>query len=182
MVQELRAATRQLHERLDHGLPLAREQAGLADYLQHLVILRDWQLALTPWLVRTDCDLSGLALAQQDIDDGPAPDVAERLAPIDTAAMEVADDGSEAFCWGVAYVLEGSRLGGLVLYRRLHARLAPHPLRYLRQRSDNGRAWPETMGLLRRQLHAESARRSACAGAVVAFQLLVRRFEAAGCL
>lgn len=180
-IQALRAATRGLHERLDRGLPLAREHASLGDYVQHLEILRDWQGALTPWLARTDCDLSGLSLAQQDIDDGPVSP-APVLAPIDAAPIRRADDGSDAFCWGAAYVLEGSRLGGQVLYRRLQRQLAPHPLRYLRQRFENGRPWPETMALLRRRLDGESARSSACVGAVAAFALLVRRFEDAGCL
>ncbi|APW37849.1 hypothetical protein RD110_12085 [Rhodoferax koreense] len=180
-VEELRTATRSLHDRLDRDLPLAREHADLADYVRHLMVMRDWQCALVPWLTRTDCDLSGLALAQQDIDDGPTLS-APALAPIDTTPMRLADDGSAAFCWGATYVLEGSRLGGLVLYRRLHSRLAPHPLRYLRLRGETGRPWPETLALLRGQLVSPGERRSACRGAVAAFELLVRRFEDAGCL
>jgi heme oxygenase len=41
-------------------------------------------------------------------------------------------DASPAWRWGVCYVIEGSQLGGAVLYKRLHERLAPHPLRYLK--------------------------------------------------
>ncbi len=164
---------------MDLGLPLARESAGLSDYAQHLQVLQDWQTALTPWLARTGCDLSGLVLMAQDLADCAA-EALPLLAPLDPLAMRQADDGSDAFCWGAAYVLEGSRLGGQVLYRRLHRRLAPHPLRYLHQRTENVAAWPETLVVLRHQLSSASACDSACRGAVAAFEVLLARFELAG--
>ncbi|MDB5847401.1 MAG: hypothetical protein JWP29_1153 [Rhodoferax sp.] len=186
-VHHLRHATAALHERLDQGLPLARAEADLADYAQHLVVLRNWQLALAPWLMRTASDLSSLALIAHDLADcaghANASATARRAAgAVDMAPLRQADDGSDAFCWGVSYVLEGSRLGGQVLYRRLHLQLAPHPLRYLGERTACGPSWAETLASLRRHLHGDAARASGCAGAVAAFEMLLQGFEDAGCL
>ena len=70
-VQSLRAATRDLHQTLDRELPLARGDATLVDYRNHLLVLNAWQLALKPWLsVVLDNDWSQ-ALMAQDLADIP---------------------------------------------------------------------------------------------------------------
>ena len=38
----LRAATADLHAHIDRAMPLARSAPTLADYLAHLLLLRDW--------------------------------------------------------------------------------------------------------------------------------------------
>jgi heme oxygenase len=185
-VAALRTATQALHEQLDHSLPLARADAHLADYAAHLTVLRDWQRALAPWLSRAIIDPTALALLEQDLSDCPAPVCALAALPAlplpDLTALRQVDDGRDGFCWGIAYVVEGSRLGGQVLYRRLSQQLAPHPLRYLGQRGRAGASWPETLACLRIHLDARPELESACHGAVAAFELLVLRFRHAGCL
>ncbi|MDO9360814.1 MAG: biliverdin-producing heme oxygenase [Polaromonas sp.] len=182
-VQALRLATRSLHDTLDHGLPLARPGASLADYAVHLTVLRDWQIALAPWLVRAGSDLSSQALIDMDLKDcGAAADSIPALPALSTAPVLAEDDGSDAFCWGMAYVLEGSRLGGQVLYRRLQAPLAPHPLRYLGERHTHGRPWPQTLAALRLHLATPEALGAGCRGAVVAFTMLLARFRQTGAL
>ena len=182
-VQALRAATKSLHETLDHGLPLARPDADVRDYALHLTVLRDWQLALAPWLLRAGNDLSSQALMDEDLKDcGTAADAPSRLPSLLTTAVCAEDDGSDAFCWGVSYVLEGSRLGGQVLYRRLQVPLAPHPLRYLGARHTHGRPWPQTLAALRLHLASPEALDAGCRGAVAAFTLLLARFRQAGAL
>ena len=179
-VEELRRATRALHERLDSRLPLGLETPTLADYATHLCVLRDWQQALSPWLSRTASTTVSLALLAQDIEDcPPCRFPAAYLCAADMKLVLPVDDGSEAFCWGIAYVLEGSRLGGQVLYRRLHERLAPHPLRYL-QHGTGRPSWPDTLRALRSHLASPSSQTAACRGAVAAFELLLARFELAG--
>ena len=42
----LRAATADLHAHIDRAMPLARSAPTLADYLTHLLLLRDWLGAL----------------------------------------------------------------------------------------------------------------------------------------
>ena len=185
-IHALRDATRQLHAQLDRGLPLAQARATLADYARHLVVLRDWQQALAPWLSRTGRDVSSLELIARDLADCP-PCIggiggsADAMEPVDLTPVHRADDGSLAFCWGMAYVLEGSRLGGQVLSRRLQARLAPHPLRYLGERGADGASWGDTLKALREALATADARRAGCAGAVAAFQTRLLRFEELGC-
>lgn len=179
-VAELRRATHALHERLDSQLPLGRQAPSLADYATHLRVLRDWQQALAPWLSRTASMAGQITLLAQDLEDCPPcclPAAYVRAADLDVVLQ--VDDGSEAFCWGIAYVLEGSRLGGQVLYKRLHERLAPHPLRYL-QHGTGGPSWSETLKTLRAQLVSPPSQAAACRGAVAAFELLLARFELAG--
>ena len=176
----LRRATHALHQRLDSRLPLGRDVPSLADYAIHLCVLRDWQRALAPWLSRTASMVGSITLLAQDIEDCPPC----RLTPAylrvaDVGVVLPGDDGSEAFCWGVAYVLEGSRLGGQVLYGRLRAHLAPHPLRYL-QHGTGGPSWPDTLRALHMQLSSPCSQAAACCGAVAAFELLLARFELAG--
>ena len=181
-VVALRTATHGLHEQLDHSLPLARDDAVLTDYAAHLTVLRDWQRALAPWLTRAIMDPNALTLLEQDLSDCPAhAHVLAALPVLDLTALCQVDDGRDGFCWGIAYVVEGSRLGGQVLYRRLSQQLAPHPLRYLSQRGRMGASWPDLLACLRTQLEAEPERQSACNGAVAAFELLLR-FRHAGCI
>lgn len=182
----LRIATQALHEQLDHSLPLAHADADLADYAAHLTVLRDWQGALAPWLTRAIIDPAALALLEQDLSECPPQDhglAALLNLPLpDLTALRQADDGRDGFCWGIAYVVEGSRLGGQVLYRRLSQQLAPHPLRYLGQRARTGASWPETLARLRSHLDAGPELESACNGAVAAFELLLLRFRHARCI
>lgn len=179
----LRAATRSLHEQLDRSLPLARPDAALADYATHLTVLRDWQRALAPWLSRAITDPGALVLLEEDLSDCPAPAHALDPMPLpDLLALHQVDDGRDGFCWGIAYVVEGSRLGGQVLYRRLSQQLAPHPLRYLGQRGRAGVSWPDILACLRTHLKAGPELESACNGAVAAFELLLLRFRHAGCI
>ena len=182
-VAALRAATHALHEQLDHSLPLARADAGLADYAAHLTVLRDWQCALAPWLSRAIIDPAALALLEQDLRECPAHVHTLASLPVpDLTALRQADDGRDGFCWGIAYVVEGSRLGGQVLYHRLSQQLAPHPLRYLGQRGRTGASWPDMLACLRTRLDSSPELQSACNGAVAAFEMLLLRFRHAGCI
>lgn len=175
----LRHATASLHAEIDASLPLARPSPTLADYREHLSLLRDWTDALRRLpgdAARLDAQAAALHADLASCDDllGIAP----RLdAPPATGAAPtpapIADPG--AFGWGVAYVIEGSQLGGQVLYRRLAEPLAPHPLAYLQGAGrDTGARWKEFLSALRQQLVAPSQVQAACDGAVAAFALLLQ--------
>lgn len=169
----LRAATAAQHEILDSGLPLARADASLADYVAHLQMLARWLMPIEAWLAH--------------FDDGPqgaqAPPPVDRLAligadlaragaamPTDLAAPAWPTDAGAAYRWGVAYVVEGSQLGGAVLYKRLAAALAPHPLAYLQPGADGpGPRWRAFTAALRAGVSGQAQIADACAGASAAF-------------
>ena len=169
----LRAATASRHAALDAGLPIGAPDASLHDYIAHLVLVRTWLVPLHAWL-------AGFA-------DGPQPDLAARLARIDAdladagCAPPVAPGGdawpaaaSPAYRWGVHYVVEGSQLGGAVLYERLRERLAPHRLRYLKgDEAGPGPRWRVFMQALRAGVRTPAEIADACAGACAAFDRIL---------
>jgi heme oxygenase len=167
----LRSATASRHQELDSGLAIGAPDASLEDYASHLTMLRAWLAPLQAWL--------------DGFEDGPRFDQAGRLALID---QDLADQGmpapprtadaplpwpsaaSAAYRWGVCYVVEGSQLGGAVLFQRLHDRLAPHPLRYLKGiDAGPGPRWRVFMQALREHVHGQAEIDEACAGACAAF-------------
>lgn len=170
----LRAATASRHAALDADLPIGAPDASLHDYTAHLALLRDWLAPLDAWLA--------------SFADGPKVDHAARLAQIDA---DLADEGSAfppmpaggeawpasaspAYRWGVHYVIEGSQLGGAVLYGRLRDRLAPHPLRYLKgDDAGPGPRWRAFMQALRAGVRTPAEIADACAGACAAFDRIL---------
>ena len=173
----LRAATAERHELLDSGLPLSGPAPDLHDYASHLTMVRDWLAPLLPWL-----DTFG---------DGPQRGLppTERLALIDADLLEpgmpplrapaVPDiwphDASAAYRWGVCYVIEGSQLGGKVLYGKLAAPLAPHPLRYLKgSDAGPGPRWRTFMLALKEHVTSPDDVADACAGACAAFDSILK--------
>ena len=178
----LRAATASRHELLDSGLPIGAPDATLNDYAAHLGMLRAWLGPLHDWL-------SGFDDGPQSGEErsGPRFDQAGRLALIDADLAEAGMapvpapgrdawpfDASAAYRWGVCYVIEGSQLGGAVLYQRLATRLAPHPLRYLKgNEAGPGPRWRAFMQALRAQVRTPAEIADACAGACAAFDRII---------
>lgn len=173
----LRAATSERHERLDSGLPLSGPAPDLDVYATHLTLVRDWLAPLQAWL--------------EGYGDGPQTvlPAVERLALIDADLKEPGmpplrapagphvwpQDASAAYRWGVAYVIEGSQLGGKVLYGKLAERLAPHPLRYLRGADEGpGPRWRAFMLALKEHVTTPDEIADACAGACAAFDSILK--------
>ncbi|MFP5390433.1 MAG: biliverdin-producing heme oxygenase, partial [Gammaproteobacteria bacterium] len=158
----LRAATARQHAMLDAGLPLAGPHPTLDDYRDHLSMLRGWLAPIVRWL--------------DGFDDGPriAP---TRLATIEADLALIAPlpalsgespwpgEASTAYRWGVCYVVEGSQLGGAVLYKKLAERLAPHPLAYLKGDGNPGPAWRDFVGMMGDSVRDEADVLEACHGA-----------------
>jgi heme oxygenase len=180
----LRAATTQRHELLDSGLPIGAPGASLADYAAHLALLRAWLTPLQGWLAgcaaresqfnsqfdsRFD-QAARLALIDADLGEPGMP----AAAPPPAQAAAWPPEASPAYCWGVLYVIEGSQLGGAVLYGRLHERLAPHPLRYLKGTENGpGPRWRAFMQALRAHVRTDAEIADACAGACAAFDAIL---------
>jgi heme oxygenase len=94
-------------------------------------------------------------------------------APARTADTDWPRQASEAYRWGVSYVIEGSQLGGAVLYKRLAERLAPHPLNYLRGEEPPGPRWQQFITALRGAVTTAPQIEEACRGAQLAFDSLI---------
>lgn len=175
----LRSATASRHQALDSGLPIGADDASLGDYASHLAMLRAWLAPLQAWLTGfADGPQCGpqfdqaqrLALIEQDLAENGMP-AAPPPAP---AALAWPAAASPAWRWGVCYVIEGSQLGGAVLYQRLHRRLAPHPLRYLKgNEAGPGPRWRSFMQALREQVRSPEEILEACAGACAAFDSIL---------
>jgi heme oxygenase len=178
-VAALRSATASRHQELDSGLPIGQPDASLHDYAAHLAMLRAWLAPLQAWLMGfTDgprFDQAGrLALIEQDLAEPGMP-----VAPVPASALpgggpDWPPNASPAWRWGVCYVIEGSQLGGAVLYQRLHERLAPHPLRYLKgDAAGPGPRWRAFMQALREHVRSPQEILDASAGACAAFDRIL---------
>lgn len=172
ILDALRQATSPLHAQVDQCLPLARPSPSLADYRSHLRVLQAWLQRLE----RIEPAPPTLAAHRAQL--GEDLSACEALLPPDAMARAPvpADRVSRApaFVWGVSYVLEGSRLGGRVLYRQLAERLAPHPLNYLQGAGEQtGAHWKAFLAQLRAQAFGPAEVRSACDGAIEAFETLL---------
>ncbi len=173
----LRTATASRHERLDSGLPLSADLPDLADYAAHLRMVRDWLAPLESWLAgfpdgpQTEPTLpptARLALIHADLLEPGMPDAPPRASAAWPAGA------SAAYRWGVAYVIEGSQLGGAVLYGKLAGPLAPHPLRYLRgDEAGPGPRWRAFMLALRAHVTSAEEVAEACAGGCAAFDAIL---------
>ncbi len=175
----LRHATAQRHTILDSGLAIGAENASLHDYRAHLCMLRAWLGPAECWLAgfddgpQADAGIPLLLrtpvidadLAHPAIPAGPAMQQPERDWPIGASA---------AWRWGVCYVIEGSQLGGAVLYKRLVNQLAPHPLDYLRGAEEGpGPRWRTFMQALNAAVRSPEEIAQACAGACEAFDRIL---------
>lgn len=190
-LQALRHATAERHALLDAGLPVGRADASLADYLDHVQALAAWLQALWPALQGLQVHAPGfgfapagrlsalredLAHVQPATPPWPAPSATTALCLEQALARHPAQ--ADAVRWGLAYVVEGSQLGGQVLHRNLAPRLAPHPLRYLQgDGAGTGARWKAFMGLLRTHVASPPAIAAACDGALAAFQGLQAHYD-----
>jgi heme oxygenase len=96
------------------------------------------------------------------------------LAEDSASSLSIVPDSSSDR-WGVAYVVEGSQLGGAVLHKRLVDQSTPHPLRYLAGQARPGRGprWPAFMLPLREEVQGDGEVAEACAGACDAFDRIL---------
>jgi len=169
----LRLATAQRHAELDSNTPLAAGEVDLRAYHDHLRLLEQW--------------LAPIQQRMAQFDEGPGlpaylDAIREDLAHPALAGMPAAHSGAAepwpaqcgaAWRWGVCYVVEGSQLGGAVLYKRLAERLAPHPLNYLRGAGSPGPRWQQFLSALRQHVVGAREIAQACAGAQWAFDTLI---------
>lgn len=142
--QLLRDGTRDRHEALDMGLALADGNVSPARYVAYLRAMLGWLEPVESRLWQLDWPAS---LRAADRDGKSALIRADLRAAGDSAPVPQCPDAprplaADAYALGVAYVVEGSQLGGRFLAKRLEAADPPLPLRYLRGYGDEvGSLW-----------------------------------------
>ncbi|MGG1943872.1 biliverdin-producing heme oxygenase [Trinickia sp. NRRL B-1857] len=177
-LEAIREATGRRHAALEHAMPLSRQDATLDDYGDHLILLKAWLVPIETWLAEFDdgaqnpCILASIERAP--LIDADLSEPSMTPAPAMKAIAWRPRHTSQAYRWGVTYVIEGSQLGGKVLASRLGARLAPHPLRYLgASGAAVGARWRTFIAALQTALTDESQIEEACDGASDAFDALI---------
>jgi len=177
----LRTATAERHAELDTRTPLAAAAPDLRAYRAHLQLLEAWLAPVQPTLqlsLQGQADGPQQALPPRDYLALIRADLADpALSGLPPAALQPAkpwlQQDDAAYRWGVAYVVEGSQLGGAVLYKRLAERLAPHPLEYLRGEGSPGPRWQQFLAALRAAVVTPAQIEQACQGARQAFDSLI---------
>ncbi|WP_186128754.1 biliverdin-producing heme oxygenase [Burkholderia gladioli] len=181
VLARLREATGEQHELLHGLMPLAAPSPTLSDYLSHLLVLRAWLAPLEPWLAARGDGLAAHAAAVPPVDRRALIDADLAAAPRDAVPAGPASlapwwpaDADRAYRWGASYVIEGSQMGGAVLYQQLHERLAPHPLDFLASgRNGLSARWKAFVRCLAAEVIGPDEIDAACRGAVDAFDRLV---------
>jgi heme oxygenase (biliverdin-IX-beta and delta-forming) len=181
----LRESTGSRHSIIDSAMPLSTAAPTLHDYRLHLQLIAAWLAPLERWLAGFADGPQGvlpvverMPLIERDLNDvslRALPGV-EAEAGADTGGQTAKPPASSdaAYRWGVCYVIEGSQLGGAVLYRQLRDALAPHPLRYLSGDGvPPGPRWKSFMEGLRENVCTPRDIARACDGAADAFDRLL---------
>lgn len=131
--QVLREGTRDRHETLDQGLALAESHVDRDDYLTYLRALLGWLEPLEqrlwqldwPEALRASERAGKSAWLYEDLK------MAGDATPVLHCAHPPAVAAPDAYALGVAYVVEGSQLGGRFLAKRLQEVAPDLPQRYL---------------------------------------------------
>lgn len=170
----LRLATAQRHAELDSNTPLAAGEVDLRAYRDHLLLLEQWLAPIQDWLGRFDDGPTLPAYLQAIRADLAHAAFRGMPAPAHSgAAVAWPAQRGAAWRWGACYVIEGSQLGGAVLYKRLAERLAPHPLNYLRGSGSPRPHWQQFIAALRAHVVDAGEIAEACEGARQAFDSLI---------
>jgi heme oxygenase len=181
-IDVLRVATGEAHRRLERSLPIAADDADLDTYLHYVAGLYGWFKPVEDALWSRPWPAAVCAAERRGKADAIAADL--RAAGRSVAGLALLADPpavSTSQAWGIAYVIEGSQLGGAVLYRRLAGRCAPHALRYLRGYGDRtGALWKCFVQAMEEALPTPAQRAEAANGALQAFESLAGWLGALG--
>ncbi|AVJ29439.1 biliverdin-producing heme oxygenase [Achromobacter spanius] len=183
--QVLREGTRERHETLDQGLALAEDHVDRGHYLAYLRALLGWLEPLEQRLWQLDWPQSLRARERA----GKTVWLHEDLNAAGDAASIVHCEHSpqvakaDAYALGVAYVVEGSQLGGRFLAKRLQAVAPDLPQRYLHGYGDQvGPLWKEFLLYLDSEAGALGREAQALQGARDAFDSLTGWLRSQGAL
>ncbi len=171
--RDLRAATRPEHARIDELMSNCdlTQSTGYGRFLTiHAIALE----RLAPaWLASDAEDFERLrACLAADL---AALDPAAQPRGVRPSAPQPQPQGESAECWGVGYVIRGSRLGGKVLRRRMSPRFAASYLD-----CEPLLRWPDFLAQLDRRAGTPGALESMIVGARTAFAAFAAAALASG--
>jgi heme oxygenase len=161
---------------LDRRLPIARKGADYAAYQAHIGALYGWLKPLNtavwglPWPASLDpARRAGkIALLEADLARAhPEPHTPIGLPPLCPRIPRITT--LDPYTMGVAYVIEGSQLGGAMLARRFEALPVSYLLGY---GADTAALWTQFQSFLNAALAGAEARAQALSGACDAFDTL----------
>ncbi len=183
--QVLHDGTRERHETLDQGLALAGGPVDRDGYLTYLRALLGWLEPLEQRLWQLDWP-DGL---QAPVRAGKSAWLYEDLERAGDATPVVRCDrvpapvAPDAYALGVAYVVEGSQLGGRFLAKRLQEAAPDLPQRYLHGYGEQvGPLWKSFLLHLDSEAGAQGREARALQGACDAFDSLTVWLRGQGAL
>ena len=183
--QVLREGTRDRHETLDHGLALADGDVDRGNYLAYLRALLGWLEPLEGRLWQLDWPRELRAPERAGKTTWLYEDLqaAGDTAPIVHCVHPPLVAAPDAYALGVAYVVEGSQLGGRFLAKRLQAAVPDLPQRYLRGYEEEvGPLWKAFLLYLDSEAGARDREAQALQGARDAFDSLTGWLRSQGAL
>ncbi len=171
--QTLREGTRERHETLDRGLALADGPVDRDSYLNYLRALLGWLEPLEQRLWQLGWPASLRAAERAGKSAWLRQDLAETGAHAPPCHDSPRLQAPDAYALCVAYVVEGSQLGGRFLAKRLENVVPTLPLRYLRGYGEQvGPLWKEFLVHLDSEAGALGREAQALQGACDAFDSL----------
>lgn len=182
VMSALRAATKDAHDSLEHGLRIASPDATQTDYFNYLQDLWGWLAPFESTLWQSPWPLEIRANARADKLAWIAADLqALGLQPWDIAELPRCTNppqlGTLAQRFGAAYVVEGAQLGTKLLAKRLGPQFAPWQPRWLAgYGADNGRYWRQFMQAAEHHLRAPALHQQAAQAAANTFETLDQWF------
>lgn len=193
--QVLREGTRERHETLDKGLALAEDHVDRGHYLAYLRALLGWLEPLEQRLWQLDWPASlraaeragKTAWLHEDLNAAGDPAAGDPAAGAPASVVHCPQPpqvtAPDAYALGVAYVVEGSQLGGRFLAKRLQAVAPDLPQRYLRGYGEQvGPLWKEFLLHLDTEAGARGREEQALQGARDAFDSLTNWLRSQGAL
>lgn len=189
VLDALRDATRDMHSRLDGELAIASEPPDGPLYLRHVAAMLGWiapleealRGAVWPPGLEIERRLRKMDWLVTDLVVGGVSGEAIRALPRCGHVPPVDDP---ARCFGALYVMEGSTLGGQILYRRLAPHLPGWPLATLTGYGrGTGRMWRIFVATLEQVGTAPGFAEASARAAAETFDALLdwMRFMGAAC-
>jgi heme oxygenase len=170
---QLRAVTADLHSKLDARLaPMVKD--GDAGYARFLLCSATALLPVESTLEKANIEAILPDWPQRRRSDALRLDLQELLRP-EPPILPAPEITSDAFQFGLVYVLEGSRLGARLILRDAQHTLSPaarSATRYL-SHGQHLPLWPSFLMRLEQSPHVRRHIGQAAAGALAAFQLFL---------